>query len=133
MNIDGNNRSAIIDMDKLSNFFSIDSNVICALLFGSSQDGTVRIDSDLDIGVLFHSPPGGRKLLDYYSKICDELPEVNMIDLVVLNEANEILAFEVLKGRYLCRNDMDAIANFFSMTCLMYEEAMAFAADHRII
>jgi len=106
-------------------FFKSDKNVICAIVFGSAIDGIVRAGSDLDIAVLFHHPPKGEKKLEYYSKICDLNTGIERIDFIILNDANEILAFEALKGEYFCKNDIEKTARFFSITCRLYESQIA--------
>ena len=113
------------DKEAFKKFFENDKNVICALVFGSSKNGIINKDSDLDIAVLFHNPPKGRGKLNYYYKICDIDSNIERIDFVVLNTANEILAFEALKGEYLCKNDVEENAAFFSLTCRKYESQMA--------
>lgn len=113
------------DREPFKKFFSNDSNVICALIFGSSKDGVIKAGSDLDIAVLFHNPPKGEEKLEYYAKLCDVNKNIEQIDFVVLNEANEILAFEALKGEYLCKNDIERTAEFFSLICRMYEDTIS--------
>lgn len=121
------NQKVDIKYDKtdFAEFFKSDKNVICALVFGSSVNGTIRAGSDLDIAVLFHNPPKGEKKIEYYSKLCDVNSKIERIDFVVLNGANEILAFEALKGEYLCKNDVEKTAAYFSLTCRMYEDTMS--------
>jgi len=113
------------DKEALKRFFKNDTNVICAIIFGSSQNGVIGKDSDLDIAVLFHKQPKGKEKLNYYSKICDIDRNIERIDFVVLNTANEILAFEALKGEYLCKNDIEKTAEYFSLVCREYEDVMA--------
>lgn len=106
-------------------FFRSDPNVICALLFGSSISGTIRTGSDLDIAVLFHKPPVGMEKFEYYSKLCDINDKIERIDFTVLNGANVVLAFEALKGEYIYKNNSEKTAEYFSLTCRMYESQMA--------
>ena len=108
----------------LYHFFKNDENVICSIIFGSSADGIINENSDLDIAVLFHNPPKGQKFLDYYYRLCGINERIERIDFVVLNTANTILAFEALKGEYLCKNDPEETAGFFSLTCREYEDTM---------
>ena len=120
-----------VDFEGLADFFQTDANVIMAVVFGSSRDGVVQPGSDLDIGVLFrYAPPAGSAFLDYYSRLCDLIPEVEAVDLVTLNHANTILAFEALKGRVLQKNDAAAAAEFFSLVCREYEDVMG-NLDHQ--
>ena len=121
-----------VDFQGLADFFRADANVILAVVFGSSRSGVVQSGSDLDIGVLFReSPPAGSAFLDYYTRLCDVLPGVETVDLVTLNHANTILAFEALKGRVLQKNDAAAAAEFFSLVCREYEDVMGHLAHQR--
>lgn len=113
------------DKAPFTEFFRNDSNVVCALVFGSSISGNIKAGSDLDIAVLFYNPPEGEKKFEYYSRLCDVNDKIERIDFVALNTANEILAFEALKGEYLCKNDAEKTAAYFSLTCRMYEDTMA--------
>ncbi len=114
-----------VDFTALENFFRSDRNVVCALAFGSARNGLVRPGGDLDLAVLFREPPPpGDPWLDYYLRVCDMVPEVEKIDLVCLNSAATILAFEALSGRMICRNDAEATAAFTSQTCREYEDVM---------
>ena len=114
-----------VNIEKLKIFFEKDPNVVFANLFGSSANGIVSQGSDLDIAVLFKDPPSpGKEYLNYYYKLCDVIPEVEVVDFVNLNEANVILAFEALKGTTLCKNDPYKTAGFFSLVCREYEDVM---------
>lgn len=118
-----------VDFDRLAAFFRSDSNVACATVFGSAADGTVAPGSDLDIAVLFREPPAaGEATLRYYSSLCDAVPEVDRVDFISLNQANTILAFEVLRGRMCCKNDPGATAAFTSLACLEYEDITGYLA-----
>lgn len=112
------------DKKPFAEFFKNDSNVVCALVFGSSISGTVKAGSDLDIAVLFHNQLKTEEKLEYYCRLCDINNNIERIDLVVLNTANEILAFEALKGEYFCKNDPEKTAAYFSLICRMYEDTM---------
>jgi hypothetical protein len=56
---------------------------------------------------------------------------VERIDLVVLNADNPILAFEAISGRFLCKNDLEKTAAFFSLVCREYEDVMANLEDQQ--
>jgi predicted nucleotidyltransferase len=119
------NKPIDVDLQALETFFRQDPNVVLAVLFGSSANGTVKMGSDLDVAILFHQPPPpGSVYLDYYLKLCDAIPAIEVVDLVNLNTANPILAFEALSGRIVCKNDPEAAAAFTSLVCREYEDAM---------
>ena len=114
-----------VDFNKLSEFFIRDKNVACAIVFGSSQNGSIAPGSDLDIGILFQNPPKNSiEEFDYYRKLCDHTDFADVVDMVVMNNANEILAFEILNGRYVDKKDPEKNAEFFSYICRVYEDTM---------
>ncbi len=95
-----------------------------AVLFGSSVDGTVNPGSDIDVAVLFDNPPdSGEQKLDYYTRLCDAA-DLDTVDMVILNEANPILAFEALSGKVICKNDVDRASEFQSLVCREYEDVI---------
>ncbi len=95
-----------------------------ATIFGSSADGTVDENSDIDIAVLFQNPPeSGEQKLDYYIRLCDAA-DLDTVDMVILNGANPILAFEALSGKVICKNDAGKAAGFQSLVCREYEDVM---------
>lgn len=121
-----------VDFEKLAAFFRRDRNVCFSTVFGSSVDGTVAVGSDLDIAVLFRqSPAPGEDYLRYYSRLCDVIPEVECVDVVNLNTADPILAFEALRGRVLSKNDPDETAAFTSRICREYEDVIGYLAHLR--
>lgn len=109
----------------LEGFFRADDNVIGASIFGSSQKGWVSPGSDLDIAVLFRDLPSpSAAYLDYYLRLCSVVPTVDVVDFVNLNTANTILAFEAVRGRWICKNDSERTAAFVSLVCREYEDVM---------
>lgn len=127
-----NDEPVSVDLKHLADFFRADANVACATVFGSAADGSVLPGSDLDIAVLFRqSPAAGEATLRYYTSLCGAVPEVERIDLVNLNQANPILAFEALRGRMLCKNDPERTAAFTSLTCREYEDSIGYLAHLR--
>ena len=108
-----------------ANHFRNDSNVVFAVIFGSSKGGIIKHGSDLDIGVYFHNPPKGVEEFEYYSKLCDINNKIERIDFVNLNRANTILAFEAIKGDFICKNDVEKTAGVFSLVCREYEDVMS--------
>jgi len=76
-----------------------DEGVILAYLFGSAAKGLERRDSDLDFAVLF----GDRADPGHYGEVQVRLltgligiTHTNDVDLVILNTAPPLLAFEVI-------------------------------------
>lgn len=120
-----------VDLARLERYLAAAPRVVAATVFGSAQDGWVQSGSDLDVAVLFDRPPAADEFLRFYADLCDQLPGVEKVDLVVLNQAEPILAFEALRGRFLCKNDPEQAAAFFSLVCREYEDVMAMVADQR--
>ncbi|MCF6175359.1 MAG: hypothetical protein L3J71_06300 [Victivallaceae bacterium] len=48
-----------------------------------------------------------------------------------MNSANEILAFEILNGRYVDKKDPGKTAEFFSYTCRIYEDTIVYPENGR--
>lgn len=95
-------------------------NIKLIYIFGSFAKGTNREDSDLDIAIL---------LEDNYSpliklQILDELVgifNIENIDLVILNDVNEVLKFQVIKyGKVLYMNDLTTKILFEAQTMSQY-------------
>jgi len=121
----------VIMFAELESFFKTDSNVIFASVFGSSKGGVVAPGSDLDIAVLFRDPPRpGDGYLGYYLRLCDVVPAIEVVDLVNLNTACTILAFEAMSGRIICKNDPGKTAAFYSLVCREYEDVIG-NLDHQ--
>lgn len=121
----------VIAFADLERFFKADSNVIFATIFGSSKGGVVAAGSDLDIAVLFRDPlRPGDEYLDYYLRLCAVLPSVDVMDLVNLNTAGTILAFEAVSGRIICKNDPGQTAAYYSLVCREYEDVIG-NLDHQ--
>ncbi len=121
----------VIEFSELQSFFKADNNVIFATVFGSSKGGVVAPGSDLDIAVLFRDPPRpGDEYLDYYLRLCAVVPAIEVVDLVNLNTAGPILAFEAVSGRMICKNDPGQTATFYSLVCREYEDVIG-NLDHQ--
>ena len=69
--------------------------VLAAYLFGSAVRGHLTTESDLDIAMLFSSPPDSLHLLDMQEDLTALLGR--QADLVSLNHASPILAMQVLR------------------------------------
>jgi len=113
-----------VDLGTLGQYLQRDSRVVGATVFGSARDGRVRPGSDLDLAVLFDKPLSAEEFLDFYSDLCDQVPGVEKVDLIRLNQADPILAFEAISGAFLCTNDVDKMAGYFSLVCREYEDVM---------
>ena len=95
---------------RIADVFTPRSDVMAVYLFGSTARGTARVGSDIDIAVLFDSPPpralGGPRFV-----VEGELEQAlgRPVDLVVLNNAPVDLRARVLRdGRLLVERNPSA-------------------------
>lgn len=89
--------------DRIVQFFAGREGIAAVYLFGSTAAGTAGADSDVDVAVLFDTPPA-RTLNGPRFTIEGELETAlrRRVDLVVLNEAPADLAIRVMRyGRLL--------------------------------
>lgn len=116
-----------LDMARLADVFAADSRVVLAVLFGSSRNGTVRPGSDVDIGVLLSPALSPVEFFEFYVELTSRLSAIADLDLVDLNHAGSVLAFEALSGHRLAVRDPDAVAAFSSEIARQYESDMLHA------
>jgi predicted nucleotidyltransferase len=97
--------------------------VMFAYLFGSSQNGTVQKKSDIDIAVYLSDKKSKEKVLLKITEIIEDIAGSTPADIVFLNDANPILAFEVLRSKQLFvrKSAIEEFAGFYSLTCREYE------------
>lgn len=117
--------SKAVDWSRIDSIWQDEPNVVAAWAFGSAQDGMVRDEGDIDIGILVEAAPSLDELTGLLGRLQDAL-QFEDIDLVVLNEANPILRFEALSGKSLFCRDLSRRAEFASLTAREYEDSMAF-------
>ena len=120
--------SAIMDPNSLKTELKTlfqEYSVILAYLFGSQATGKVHGESDIDIAVLLgEGSPNDRlaiqlKLLEGLSRVCRS----DRVDLVILNEAPPLLAYEVLRnGIQLYSIDDNARVEFQVRTLRTFED-----------
>jgi predicted nucleotidyltransferase len=84
------------------------AGVSLAYVFGSAAQGRERPDSDLDVAVLFADDVPRERYGELRVQLLTELvglTHTNDVDLVVLNEAPPLLAFQVIDGGRLLLGD----------------------------
>jgi len=113
-----------IDWDLLAEIFAAVPNVMAAWVFGSAQNGLVREGGDLDVGVLFTSPPSLDDLAALRATL-QQATQVDDIDLVPLNRAASILRFEAVSGRLIFKRDAAQMVEFVSLAAREYEFDLA--------
>ena len=121
-------QSKKIDFNKLLSIWCDSPAVIAVWIFGSAREGHVSGTSDLDIGVLFSRDPTVDELLDLQSDI-QAGTGIEDVDMVVLNKADSILAFEVISGTPIFCRDKDKRAEFASLVAREYEDSMCMISD----
>jgi predicted nucleotidyltransferase len=112
-----------VNLEQLSAYLSSRPDVICAVVFGSAQNGIAKPGSDLDLAVYFTKKPEGEAFIRFLVDAA-EAAEFDVIDLVDLGAADPILAFEALSGRFLCRTDPEKTAELTSLVSREYEDTM---------
>lgn len=120
-----------LDLDSLVAAFADDPRVVLATLFGSARNGTIRPGSDVDVGVLLSPALDPLEFFTFYVDMTARLRSVPELDLVDLNHANSVLAFEALCGRRLFVRNPDTVADFSSRVAREYESDMCHATAHR--
>ena len=119
-----------LDLEALAAAFAADPRVVLAILFGSAREGTVRPGSDVDIGVLLSPELTPLEFYAFYVDMTARLKTIPELDLVDLNHAGSVLAFEALCGCRLFVRDNDAVAAFSSRVAREYEDDMLHAAAY---
>jgi predicted nucleotidyltransferase len=100
-------------------------DVIFAYIFGSSQNGVVKSGSDVDIAVYYT----GNDLFARFgveAQVEKAIGRNVPVDIVMLQNADPVVAFEALKGKQLFVRDenMEEYASFYAHTCCLYEDEM---------
>ena len=114
----------IIDIQSLAR--SIEEKfpeVAFAYLFGSAQNGVVRENSDIDVAVYYK---GNEVFIRFeIEKEVERIVDGKVpVDVVELQKADSILAFEALSGRQLFvrKGEEETYRNFYTLTCRLYED-----------
>ena len=117
-----------INLNRISEiFFNNIPEAEFAYIFGSTQDGNVGKNSDIDIAFYFSTniEITENLILRIYKSFEKIYPNLTL-DICNLNTASLILRFEALKGTLLFVRDnfKDKFADFFSLTAREYEDEM---------
>lgn len=93
-----------------------------AYLFGSSQNGMINNNSDVDVAVYLNRA-ADLSLISKINKIVEDASH-GECDLAILNNSSAILAMEAIKGRQLFfRNEkQEEYVEFSVRTCREYED-----------
>ena len=85
-------------------------------LFGSRATGRARAGSDVDVAALVNELPEPLERLQLRQQLEDELG--GSVDLVILNDASPILAWQVLRHGQLIYDGSPGIRANFEMTTM---------------
>jgi predicted nucleotidyltransferase len=100
---------------------------ICfAYLFGSAVNGNLSPLSDIDIAIYLDPHTDRIKLLPEIAGVVEKIFPGRETDIVLLNEAGELIAMEALKGKILFIREeaLDLHAEFYSVTCRLSEDRL---------
>ncbi|MBC7249766.1 MAG: DUF86 domain-containing protein [Anaerolineae bacterium] len=103
-----------VDVDALTAYFAVQSDIIAAYLFGSRATGRAREGSDVDVAVLLEEEDSMARF-ERRLRLMTEVSDVcgREADVIVLNDAPPILQHQVLKhGRLLYERDRRARIEF---------------------
>lgn len=97
-----------------------------AYLFGSRATGRARPDSDWDVAIYLDDSLGARQRFRARNLLTAELEEVGPVDVVVLNDADPVLAHRALSGELLHVEDRAAMVRQFVRTMELLEDRRYF-------
>ena len=113
-----------VDWTQLEGAVAECPGVVAAWVFGSAQDGRVRLGGDLDVGVLFSVRPGLGERAELRARL-QKATGIDAIDLIVLNDAPPLLRFEAVSGQSVFCRDRTRRADFVSLSARECEDEMA--------
>lgn len=98
-----------------------------AYLFGSVAAGELSDRSDVDVAVFLKPAVRSPELIASIVGAVEEVVRGHQCDLLILNDAGKLIAMEALKGKILFvrESSIDDHAEFYSLTCRMYEDQIA--------
>jgi len=118
---------------ELTHYFSSKDNVILAYLFGSTVRGDTGKLSDVDIGVMLDENLSKKDRFDLELKLTGEIAILiknNKIDLVVLNEAPLLLAYNIIKSGIILKSDETQRVKFETKILSMYMDEKYYIKRH---
>lgn len=105
-----------------------------AYLFGSEARGRTGPMSDVDVAVYFEPATNRSERFDLALKIAGEITDIlkrNDVDVVPLNDAPPLLAFNVLKdGKYLFVRDQGRRIEIESLILRLYQDRQPVLEQH---
>jgi predicted nucleotidyltransferase len=96
-------------------------DIVLAFVFGSTVNGRLVEESDIDIAMLFAPKPFPSELLDIITKLSTITDRE--VDIVILNNSSPIIRMQVLKnGIVLKKKDNKIYNEFFVKTMKEYDD-----------
>ncbi len=118
---------------ELTEYFSSKDSIILAYLFGSTVRGDTGRLSDVDIGVLLDEKLSKKDRFDLELKLMGEIAALikkNKIDMVVLNEAPLLLAYNIIKNGIILKSDETERVKFETKLLSMYMDEKYYIKRH---
>ncbi len=118
---------------ELTEYFSSKDGIILAYLFGSTVRGDTGRLSDVDIGVLLDEKLSKKDRFDLELKSISEIATLikkNKIDLVVLNEAPLLLAYNIIKNGIILKSSETERVKFETKLISMYMDEKYYIKRH---
>jgi len=118
---------------ELTEYFSSKDNVILAYLFGSTVGGDAGRLSDIDIGVLMDEKLAKKDRFDLELELMSDvaiLIKKNKIDLIILNEAPLLLAYNIIKTGIILKSDEKDRVKFETKILSMYLDEKYYIKRH---
>ncbi len=118
---------------ELTEYFSNKDSIILAYLFGSTVRGDTGKLSDVDIAILVDEKISKKDRFDLELKLISEtatLIKKNEIDLVVLNEAPLLLAYNIIKTGIILKSSETERVNFETKILSMYMDEKYYIKRH---
>lgn len=118
---------------ELTEYFSSKDSVILAYLFGSTVRGDAGKLSDVDIGVLVDENLSKIDRFELELKLMGEIAVLikkNKIDLIVLNEAPLLLAYNIIKDGIILKSSEKKKVKFETKILSMYLDKKYYIKRH---
>jgi len=129
-----NYRISMIPYEKeLIEYFSSKDSIIIAYLFGSTVRGDAGKLSDVDIGIMLDEKISKKDRFDLELKLMGEIAILikrNKIDLIVLNEAPLLLAYNIIKSGIILKSDETERVKFETKILSMYMDEKYYIKRH---
>ena len=119
--------------NELTEYFITKDSVILAYLFGSTARGDAGRLSDVDIGVILDENLSKKDRFDLELKLMCEIAiliKKNKIDLIVLNEAPLLLAYNIIKSGIILKSDETERVKFETKILSMYMDEKCYIKRH---